>query len=333
MGFETSAVGLYEAAARAEQKYKEQKSDGTGFKNAMSEAASGSGTVSLDAIFEEAAAAYDVPLALLKAVAKAESNFNPSAVSCAGAIGVMQLMPGTASAMGVTDPYDARQNILGGAKYLKSNLDRYDGNVSLALAAYNAGPGSVAKYGGIPPYAETQNYVKKVTSYMNGEELYAGSVPENASSLSGYGNLYGASGLDGYGSAYGASALTGYGSLYGSSLLSGIGSTYGASSSAGLGSLFGSSQSGTDGLYGTSALAGLANGYGTSALTGTGSLYGMSSIYGSTANLMNMLFGIALQREEEDSSDIDQDTYYNMIELLRLRMMMDAGSQVGSITI
>ena len=294
MGFETSAVGLYEAAARAEQKYKEQKSDGTGGKNAMSEAASGSGTVSLDAIFEEAAAAYDVPLALLKAVAKAESNFNPSAVSCAGAIGVMQLMPGTASAMGVTDPYDARQNILGGAKYLKSNLDRYDGNVSLALAAYNAGPGSVAKYGGIPPYAETQNYVKKVTSYMNGEELYAGSVPENASSLSGYGNLYGASGL---------------------------------------GSLFGSSQSGTDGLYGTSALAGLANGYGTSALTGTGSLYGMSSIYGSTANLMNMLFGIALQREEEDSSDIDQDTYYNMIELLRLRMMMDAGSQVGSITI
>lgn len=294
MGFETSAVGRYEAAARAEQKYKEQKSDGTGFKNAMSEAASGSGTVSLDAIFEEAAAAYDVPLALLKAVAKAESNFNPSAVSCAGAIGVMQLMPGTASAMGVTDPYDARQNILGGAKYLKSNLDRYDGNVSLALAAYNAGPGSVAKYGGIPPYAETQNYVKKVTSYMNGEELYAGSVPGNASSLSGYGNLYGASGL---------------------------------------GSLFGSSQSGTDGFYGTSALAGLANGYGTSALTGTGSLYGMSSIYGSTANLMNMLFGIALQREEEDSSDIDQDTYYNMIELLRLRMMMDAGSQVGSITI
>lgn len=333
MGFETSAVSLYEAAARAEQKYKEQKSDGTGFKNAMSEAVSESGTVSLDAIFEEAAAAYDIPVSLLKAVAKAESNFNPSAVSRAGAIGVMQLMPGTASSLGVTDPYDARQNILGGAKYLKSNLERYDGNVSLALAAYNAGPGSVAKYGGIPPYAETQNYVKKVTSYMNGEELHAGNVPGNTSVLSGYGNLYGASGLSGYGSLYGTSALTGDGSLYGSSMLSGIDGTYGTTASSGLGGLFGSSQSGTDGFYGTAALAGLGNAYGSSALTGTGSLYGMSSIYGSTSDLMNMLFGIALQREEEDSSDIDKDTYYNMIELLRLRMMMDAGSQVGSISI
>ncbi|MCD8000759.1 MAG: lytic transglycosylase domain-containing protein [Clostridiales bacterium] len=132
----------------------------------------------MDRIFEEAAARHNVPERLLKAVAKAESDFNPNAVSHAGAVGVMQLMPGTARSLGVSDPYDARQNIMGGAKYLKENLDRF-GDVSLALAAYNAGPGAVQKYSGIPPYSETQNYVKKVLSYCVGEEsLSAGrSVP------------------------------------------------------------------------------------------------------------------------------------------------------------
>ena len=99
---------------------------------------------SMDAIFEEAAACYDISPRLLRAVAKAESNFNPKAVSGAGAMGVMQLMPGTARSLGVSDPYDARQNIMGGAKYLKQNLDRF-GDVSLALAAYNAGPGERAE--------------------------------------------------------------------------------------------------------------------------------------------------------------------------------------------
>lgn len=127
---------------------------------------------SMDSIFEEAAERYDVPVSLLRAVAKAESGFNANAVSKSGAMGVMQLMPATAKSLGVTDPFDAKQNIMGGAKYLKENLDRFQ-NVELALAAYNAGPGSVQKYGGIPPYKETQNYVKKVVGYMGDTTLLA----------------------------------------------------------------------------------------------------------------------------------------------------------------
>ena len=125
-----------------------------------------SSTKSLSEIFEEAAAKYDIDVNLLEAVAKAESNFNPNDTSSAGAMGIMQLMPATAKELGVTDAYDAEQNIMGGAKYLSNLLKKYDGDVSLTLAAYNAGPGNVAKYGGIPPFTETQNYVKKVLSYM-----------------------------------------------------------------------------------------------------------------------------------------------------------------------
>lgn len=141
--------------------------EGTGFSQKIKETA-GTGE-SLEAVFAEASRTYGVPVNLIRSVAKAESNFNPKAVSHAGAIGVMQLMPATAKSLGVSDPYDARQNIMGGTKYLKQNLERFGGDVSLALAAYNAGPGSVEKYGGIPPYEETMNYVKKVTGYMGGE--------------------------------------------------------------------------------------------------------------------------------------------------------------------
>ena len=126
-----------------------------------------------DAYFQEAAQSYGVPVALLKAMGKTESNFNQSAVSSAGAIGVMQLMPGTAAFLGV-DPYDARQNIMGGAKYIAGNLEQFKGysnGLELAIAAYNAGPGAVIKYGyQIPPYKETQNYVKKVLGYLTIEE-------------------------------------------------------------------------------------------------------------------------------------------------------------------
>ncbi len=142
---------------------------------------------SLDDIFQKAAQKYDVPVSLLKAIGKAESNFNPNAVSCAGAQGVMQLMPATAKSLGVTDSFDAEQNIMGGAKYIKQMLDRYDGNVKLALAAYNAGSGNVEKYGGIPPFKETQNYVTKVMSYA-GETLTAGSYIGKSKSNSAYGN-------------------------------------------------------------------------------------------------------------------------------------------------
>jgi soluble lytic murein transglycosylase-like protein len=120
----------------------------------------------LDRIFTAASEKYNVPVALLKAVAKAESDFNPNDVSSSGAVGIMQLMPETAKELGVTDSFDPEQNIMGGAKYLAQKLEQYDGNVELALAAYNAGSGNVAKYGGVPPFTETQNYIKKILAYM-----------------------------------------------------------------------------------------------------------------------------------------------------------------------
>lgn len=121
---------------------------------------------SLEALFTKAAKKYGVPENLLKAVAKAESDFQTDCVSSAGASGIMQLMPETAKEYGITDILDPEQNIMGGAKELSSDLKRYNGDVKLALAGYNAGCGNVEKYGGIPPFAETQNYVKKVMGYM-----------------------------------------------------------------------------------------------------------------------------------------------------------------------
>lgn len=117
----------------------------------------------LDEIYQEASQTYGVSVDLLKAMTKQESNFNPNATSRSGAQGLMQLMPATAAGLGVTDAYDPYQNIMGGAKYIRQMLDKYNGNVSLALAAYNAGSNNVDKYGGIPPFAETQNYVAKIT--------------------------------------------------------------------------------------------------------------------------------------------------------------------------
>lgn len=125
----------------------------------------------LYSIFEEAADTYGVSVNLLTSIARAESNFRTDAVSSAGAVGIMQLMPATAASLGVTNSYDARENIMGGARYIAQLLSKYNGNISLALAAYNAGSSNVEQYGGIPPFTETQNYVQKVLSYLKTEDF------------------------------------------------------------------------------------------------------------------------------------------------------------------
>lgn len=131
-------------------------------------------STTLDDIFQKAADTYQVPVNLLKAIGLAESSFHVDATSRCGAQGIMQLMPKTAKALGVTDSYDPEQNIMGGAKYISDMLKNYNGDVSLALAAYNAGSNNVKKYGGIPPFKETQNYVKKVMeNYQNGVTIPA----------------------------------------------------------------------------------------------------------------------------------------------------------------
>ncbi len=116
-------------------------------------------------LFTAAGAKYGVDPALLSAVAKAESAYNPRAVSPAGAQGLMQLMPGTARDLGVANAFDPAQAVDGAAKMLSQLLTSFNGKVDLALAGYNAGPGAVRKYGGVPPYTETQNYVRRVTQY------------------------------------------------------------------------------------------------------------------------------------------------------------------------
>lgn len=121
----------------------------------------------LNQYFQQASDTYGVDVNLLKCIAYAESTFRPNLTSSAGAMGVMQLMPSTAEGLGVRDAFDPEQNILGGAKYISIQLKRFNGDIELALAAYNAGPGNVQKYGGIPPFKETQNYVKKIMNIYN----------------------------------------------------------------------------------------------------------------------------------------------------------------------
>lgn len=121
--------------------------------------------MTLSEIFQKASQTYNIDVELLKAVAKQESGFDANSTSSSGAMGIMQLMPSTAQSLGVTDAYNPYQNIMGGAKLLSNLLNKYNQDTSLALAAYNAGSGNVDKYGGIPPFEETQNYVPKVLGY------------------------------------------------------------------------------------------------------------------------------------------------------------------------
>lgn len=117
----------------------------------------------------EAATQYKLDPNLIRAVMRTESAFNPHAVSRVGAQGLMQLMPALASDMGVKNPFDPRDNIMGGARYLRQLLDAHRGNIRLTLASYNAGPGNVKRYKGVPPFKETHNYVKKITGLLAAE--------------------------------------------------------------------------------------------------------------------------------------------------------------------
>lgn len=135
-------------------------------------AENGSTSYNLKDIFAEAAEKYHIPQELLEAIGYHESRFQTGVTSSAGAMGIMQLMPGTAQAMGVQDAYDPYDNIMGAAKLLGYLSDLYDGDLKLTLAAYSAGTGNVAKYGGVPPFSETQNYIKDIFEMLNSGESF-----------------------------------------------------------------------------------------------------------------------------------------------------------------
>ena len=140
----------------------EKGTDGTTQSAASNDAVRSSGTNPYDGLIRRAAHRHELDPALLTAVVRAESAFDPNARSSSGAMGLMQLMPETAKSLGVRNPYDPGQNIEGGAKLLRSLIDRYGGRLDFALAAYNAGAGTVDKYNGVPPYAETRGYVDSI---------------------------------------------------------------------------------------------------------------------------------------------------------------------------
>jgi membrane-bound lytic murein transglycosylase B len=124
-------------------------------------------STNIDEIIETFSNKYDIDSDFIKAIIKQESGFNPNATSKKGAMGLMQLMPATAKSLGISNAYNPWENIEGGVKHLRGLLNKYDNNQELALAAYNAGSGAVKKYGGVPPYKETQNYVKAIMSAYN----------------------------------------------------------------------------------------------------------------------------------------------------------------------
>lgn len=158
------------SGSTSSKKVSGEKAEKTAATTSTSKTTSGTssadGETTLKDIFERAARKYDISYDFLVAVAKAESDFNTKCVSSAGAQGIMQVMPEEQKELGIKDPFDPEQNIMGAAKLLKAHLKKFNGDYTLAAAAYNAGSGRVQKYGGVPPIKETQNYVKKIDKYM-----------------------------------------------------------------------------------------------------------------------------------------------------------------------
>jgi soluble lytic murein transglycosylase-like protein len=169
-----ASLGVGQPAAGFSTALQAASTDATGATTAPTNTSAPVSGTKYSAEINAAAAKYRIDPALLAGLVKQESGFNPNATSGAGAKGLTQLMPATAKALGVTDPSDPVQSLEGGAKYLRQMLDKFGGDEKLALAAYNAGPGAVARFGGIPPYAETQAYVKKVLA--NRDAILAESV-------------------------------------------------------------------------------------------------------------------------------------------------------------
>lgn len=223
----------------------------------------------LDDLFRKAANTYGISEQILKAVAKQESGFKTTAVSKAGAMGIMQLMPSTAKSLGVSDPFNAEQNIMGGAKLLAKNLKDFGGDLKLALAAYNAGAGNVKKYNGIPPFSETQNYVKNIMADLGGNAKIDINSILNRS---------------GTGSA--SHDLLGIGSS--------INDVQSMLQSFGLG-------------------------------------YGLNSGSLNMSSILNLLTSSKEDTTGDGSNKvtIDKDMFANLIEILRLQMMMNAGSSIG----